>query len=103
MGVNMNTGYFSYPLPANEPVYNYAPGSAERAALKKTLEELKSKPVDVPMFIGAQEVRTGKLQAIRPPHEIGRTLGHFHEGDESHIQQAIDAALSAKESWANLN
>ena len=99
----MNTGYFSYPLPTNEPVYNYAPGSPERAALKKTLEELKSKPVDVPMYIGSEEVRTGNLKAIRPPHEIGRTLGHFHEGDGSHVSQAIDAALSAKEAWANIN
>jgi 1-pyrroline-5-carboxylate dehydrogenase len=99
----MNLGYFSYPLPANEPVHNYAPGSPERSALKQTLEELKSKPVDVPMYIGATEVRTGKLQAIRPPHEIARTLGHFHEGDESHIHQAIEAALAAKEAWADLN
>ena len=99
----MNTGYFSYPLPTNEPVYNYAPGSPERAALKKTLEELKSKQVDVPMYIGSEEVRTGNLKAIRPPHEIGRTLGHFHEGDGSHVSQAIDAALSAKEAWTNIN
>src|SRR5215203_4322236 len=99
----MNLGYFSYPLPTNEPVYNYAPGSPERAALKKTLEELKSKPVDVPMYIGSEEVRTGKLQAIRPPHEIARTLGHFHEGNESHVTAAIIAALAAKQSWANIS
>jgi 1-pyrroline-5-carboxylate dehydrogenase len=98
----MNLGYFSYPLPANEPVYNYAPGSPERAALKKTLEELKSQAIDVPMYIGAEEVRTGKLQAIKPPHEIPRTLGYFHEGDESHVNRAIEAALAAKESWTNL-
>ena len=99
----MNLGYFSYPLPANEPVYSYAPGTAERVALQQTLEELKSKPIDVPMYIGAEEVRTGKLQAIHPPHEIARTLGHFHEGDETHINRAIEAALAAKEAWANLN
>lgn len=98
----MNLGYFSYPMPANEPVYNYAPGSAERKALKKTLEELKAKPVDVPMYIGGEEVRTGNLQPIRPPHEIHRLLGHFHEGDERHVKQAIDAALAAKEAWANM-
>jgi 1-pyrroline-5-carboxylate dehydrogenase len=99
----MNQGYFSYPLPTNEPVYNYAPGSPERAALKKALEELKSKPVDVPMYIGGTEVRTGNLQTIHPPHEIARTLGHFHEGDESHVHSAINAALAAKEKWANIH
>jgi 1-pyrroline-5-carboxylate dehydrogenase len=99
----MNQGYFSYSLPANEPVYNYAPGSPERAALKKTLEELKSKPVDVSMYIGGEEVRTGNLQPIHPPHEIARTLGHFHEGNETHVHRAIEAALAAKEAWANIN
>jgi 1-pyrroline-5-carboxylate dehydrogenase len=103
MGAIMNLGYFLYSLPTNEPVYNYSPGSPERAALKKTLDELKSKPVDVPMYIGAEEVRTGKLQAIRPPHEISRTLGHYHEGDEGHVHQAIEAALAAKNLWTNLN
>jgi 1-pyrroline-5-carboxylate dehydrogenase len=96
----MNLGYFSYPLPANEPVLSYAPGSPERAALKKTLQELKSKQMDVPMFIGGDEVRTGKLQAIHPPHEIATTLGHFHQGDESHVHKAIEAALGASKAWA---
>ena len=55
------------------------------------------------MYIGGEEIRTGNLQAIRPPHEIARTLGHFHEGDEAHIHQAINAALAAREAWAGLN
>jgi 1-pyrroline-5-carboxylate dehydrogenase len=99
----MNLGYFSYPLPANEPVYNYAPGSPERAALKKTLEELKGQVIDVPMYIGDKEVRTGNLHPIRPPHEIAHTLGHFHEGDEAHVQQAIDAALAARDAWTAMS
>jgi 1-pyrroline-5-carboxylate dehydrogenase len=65
-------GTFSYPLPANEPVLNYAPGSIEKLNLKKALKELKSERVDVPMYIGGKEVRTGKLSDIRPPHEHGR-------------------------------
>lgn len=52
------------------------------------------------MIIGGKEVRTGKLQEIHPPHDIQHTLGHFHSGDQSHVEQAIDAALSAKEAWA---
>lgn len=56
----MNFGYFNYPMPANEPVLSYAPGSKERTELKKTLAELKSKTFDIPMFIGGEEVRTEK-------------------------------------------
>ena len=99
----MNFGYFNYPMPTNEPVYSYAPGSVEREALKKTLAELKSKQIDVPMYIGGQEVRTGNKQPIHPPHEIAHTLGYFQEGDETHVHKAIEAALAAKESWANMS
>lgn len=98
----MNLGYFSYPLPANEPVLQYAPGSAEKATLKKTLAELKKKAIDVPMYIGGKPVRTGNKIPMHPPHEIAHTLGYFHEGDEKHVKLAIDAALKAKESWADM-
>ena len=96
----MSLGYFSYPMPVNEPVYNYAPGSPESTELKKVLAELKSSEADVPMFIGSKEVTTGKKVALHPPHEINHTLGYFHFGDESHVKQAIDAALKAKQKWA---
>lgn len=99
----MNLGYFSYPLPPNEPVYHYAPGSAERAALKQTLQELKGQQADIPMYIGNEEVRSGKLQPLFPPHEINHLLGHFHEGDETHVHRAIDAALSARQSWGDMS
>lgn len=99
----MSLGYFSYPLPANEPVLQYAPGSPERAALKKTLAELKKKEIDIPMYIGGKAVKTGKKIAIHPPHETSFTLGHFHAGEEKHVHQAIDAALKAKEAWAAMS
>ena len=99
----MSLGTFSYPLPANEPVLSYAPGSIEKATLKKTLAELKSVELDIPMYIGNKEVRTNKKIAIHPPHEIKHTLGYFHVGEEKHVQQAIDAALAAKEAWANMS
>jgi len=99
----MNIGYFSYPMPVNEPVLSYAPGSQEKAALKKTLAELKKKQHDVPMYIGGKTVKTGKKISMHPPHEIAHTLGYFHEGDEKHVKQAIDAALKAKDAWAAMS
>jgi 1-pyrroline-5-carboxylate dehydrogenase len=99
----MSLGYFSYPMPVNEPVLQYAPGSPERAALQKTLVELKKKPVEVPMYIGGKSVKTENRIAIHPPHEIAYTLGYFHMGDEKHVHQAIDAALKAKDAWAAMS
>ncbi|MBP9214338.1 MAG: L-glutamate gamma-semialdehyde dehydrogenase [Chitinophagaceae bacterium] len=99
----MSLGTFSYPLPTNEPVLNYAPNSAEKLTLKKTLAELKSTETDIPMFIGNKEVRTNKKIAIHPPHEIKHTLGYFYAGDAKHVQQAIDAALAAKANWENMS
>jgi len=99
----MNIGSFSYPLPANEPVLNYAPGSPERESLKNVLKELKSKKADVPMYIGSEEVRTGNKIEIRPPHEKDHLLGDFHKGDASHVKKAINAALKAKDKWANMS
>jgi 1-pyrroline-5-carboxylate dehydrogenase len=93
-------GTFSYPLPANEPVLSYSPGSAEKLALKKALKELKSQVIDVPMYIGSKEVRTGRLGEMRPPHEHGHLLGKFHLGEEKHVKMAIDAALAARASWS---
>lgn len=99
----MSLGTFSYPMPVNEPIHSYAPGSAERKALQQTLRELKGQQADIPMYIGSAEVRTGNTVAINPPHERNHVLGHFHMGDESHVQQAIDAALAAKEAWSNMS
>ena len=98
----MSLGYFNYPAPHNEPVLSYGPGTRERETLKKALQELKSTEHDIPMYIGSGEVRTGKKTALRPPHETAHTLGYFHKGDETHVQQAIDAALSAKTAWSSL-
>jgi len=99
----MSLGYFSYPMPANEPVLSYAPGSPEKKRLKEVLAELKKEKIDVPMYIGSKEVRTNKKGTLHPPHEISHTLGTYSEGNEKHVQQAIDAALAAKESWANMD
>ncbi|HQR93239.1 MAG: 1-pyrroline-5-carboxylate dehydrogenase [Sphingobacteriia bacterium 39-39-8] len=99
----MSLGYFSYPMPANEPVLNYAPGSPERAALKKALADLKKKPIDIPMYIGSKSVRTGVKHDIHPPHELAHTLGTFHAGNATHVNQAIDAALKAKQAWADMS
>jgi 1-pyrroline-5-carboxylate dehydrogenase len=98
----MNNSHYSLPLPKNETVLSYAPGTSERARLKEVLAELKSTQVDVPMYIGGREVRTGNKIAIRPPHERKHILGHFHFGEAKHVKAAINAALAAKADWESM-
>lgn len=95
----MSNGFFKIPYPKNEPVLNYAPGSAERQALQDTLAELKNTTADLPMIINGQRVRTPNTISIHPPHQLSHTLGVYHKGDVSHVNQAIDAALAAKPAW----
>ena len=98
----MSLGIFNTPIPVNEPVKSYAPGTPERIELKAQIARYKSMHRDIPMYIGGKEIRTGNTVSIHPPHELLHTLGVFHQGDASHVNQAIEAALKAKETWANL-
>jgi len=78
------TGFFKVPTPKNEPVLSYAPGSKRKGVVKKALEEGRSKELDIPMYIGAEEVRSGTKKRLSPPHDHKHTLGYFHQGDKSH-------------------
>lgn len=99
----MSTGFFKVPYPKNEPVLSYATGSQERKLLQQALKNMRAKELDIPMYIGDEEIRNGNRQRISPPHDHKHTLGHFHLGDRDHVQQAIQAALSAKPLWEDMN
>jgi 1-pyrroline-5-carboxylate dehydrogenase len=91
------------PVPKNEPVLNYAPGSKEKIELKKVLAELKSKELDIKMTINGQKVSTEDRRRIHPPHELNHTLGYYYKGSAKEVQSAIDAALGAKEAWEKMD
>ncbi|MBX5482809.1 MAG: L-glutamate gamma-semialdehyde dehydrogenase [Myxococcaceae bacterium] len=95
------TSNFRIPQPANEPVLSYAPGSPERAALKAQLDKMAGQQVEVPLFIGGREVRTGRTKPMRMPHKHAHVLGTYHEADPEQVTKAIDAALAAKRDWEN--
>jgi len=99
----MPKGIYKVPVAINEPIKNYAPGSPERRELQAMLAELRSKELNIPMYIGGEEVESNVLVRLHPPHDHQHVLGHFHKSDKSHIELAIKAALAAKEKWANLS
>lgn len=99
----MAKGFFNVPAPKNETVLDYTPGSKEKAELKEMLSTLRSQVLDIPMYIGGEEVRTDDKKPISPPHDHQHILAHYHQGDASHVELAINAALNAREDWENLS
>lgn len=87
------------PPPFNEPLRDYAPGSPEREALRRELERQLSRTVEIPLFIGGREVRTGRRRTIVCPHDHRRVLGEYHLGSADEARLAAQSALDAKASW----
>src|SRR6056297_1136760 len=99
----MPKGIYHVPEVSNEPVNSYAPGTPERKLLQDEYHQLLNQdPIDVPMYIGSEEIRTDNKRPLTPPHDHQREIGHWNEGDASHAKMAIDAALKAKKEWAEL-
>ncbi len=99
----MSHGIFKVPELRNEPVKNYAPGSQERTELKKALADARSRIIEIPQYIGKEEVFSQNRQAISPPHDHQHILGYFHEGSSEDVRKAIDVALEARQKWASLH
>ena len=99
----MSRGNFNIPYPVNEPVLSYAPGTPEREEVLRVYHEMYGQsPIDVPMYIGSEEVRTEDKRPMSPPHDHQHILGYFNYGDKGHVKDAIDAAMAARPSWSAL-
>ncbi len=98
----MPKGNFFIPEPINEFILSYAPGTLEREELLKKYKEMYNEQIDAPMFIGSAEVHTDKKIPMTCPHDHQHILGHFSEGDASHVKEAINVALSTKEDWEQM-
>jgi 1-pyrroline-5-carboxylate dehydrogenase len=95
-------GIFRPPPPVNEPVRSYAPGSPEREALKKRLDELRSERIEIPCVIGGKDVKTGTLREAVMPHNKDHVLADVHQGGAGEVEQAIKAAADAWNDWHRL-
>jgi len=99
----MNNSKPVIPHAINEPVLDYAPGSAERTSLLAKLRELKRTPIEIPAFIHGNAVHTGDLAEIRPPHELGHLLGTVHQCSSQQVEHAIESALEARHAWSEMD
>ncbi len=96
----MANGFYKVPKAINEPVRDYIPGTQEHKNLLAMYKKMYNESTDVPLYIGAEEIRTGKTGSINPPHDHKHSLGQFHQAEQKHIEKAVSVALEAREKWA---
>jgi 1-pyrroline-5-carboxylate dehydrogenase len=96
----MPKGIYNVPKAYNETVKSYAPGSKEREQVLATFKEMYNSTVDVPLYIGSEEIRTGKTKTINPPFDHKKTVGVYHEAEKQHVEKAIATAMEARKKWA---
>ena len=97
----MGKGFFEVPIAINEPIKGYAPGSSERTEVLKTYKEMYGNNIDVAMYINGENIKTGDISTMSPPHDHQHVVGTFHKAEKKHIETAINGALKAREKWAN--
>ncbi|MCI4441913.1 MAG: aldehyde dehydrogenase family protein, partial [Lentimicrobium sp.] len=98
----MLKGFFNVPKAVNEPVKSYAPNSPEKAAVLAAYKQMWNSKIDVPLYIGSEEIRTGKTHNMTAPHDHKHVVGTYHLAEKVHIEKAIANALEAKTKWANM-
>ena len=98
----MGKGFFQVPTAINEPIKSYAPGSPEREVVLKQYEVFFEEKIDIPLYIGKEEVRTGNTRPMSPPHDYKHIVGHYHLAEKKHVTKAIENVLDSREAWANL-
>lgn len=98
----MSNAYFEVPEPINEAILSYAPGSPEKAALKAKMKEMKSQQLEISLVIGGKEIKSGKTAELKVPHDHSVKLGVYHKAGEKEVNMAVEAALKAQKTWAEL-
>jgi len=98
----MLKGFFNVPKAVNEPVKSYAPNSPEKAAVLAAYKQMWNSPIDVPLYIGSEEIRTGNTRTMSAPHDHKHIVGTYHIAEKFHVEKAIANALESKKAWANM-
>jgi 1-pyrroline-5-carboxylate dehydrogenase len=98
----MPKGFFHVPKAVNEPVKSYAPNSPEKAAVLAAYKKMWNETIDVPMYIGSEEIRTNNTKTMSAPHDHQHIVGTYHLAEKSHVDKAIASALEARKEWSQM-
>lgn len=98
----MLKGFFHVPKAVNEPVKSYKPGSPEKDSVLAAYKAMWNSKIEVPLYIGSDEIKTGNTKNMSAPHDHKHIVGTYHLAEKKHVDQAIENALASKDAWANL-
>ena len=98
----MSKGFFNVPKAVNEPVKSYAPGTPEREQVLAAYRKMWNEQIDVPLYIGSEEIRTGNTQNMSAPHDHQHIVGKYHLAEKTHVEKAISTALEARKRWSKM-
>ncbi|AYN66942.1 L-glutamate gamma-semialdehyde dehydrogenase [Euzebyella marina] len=98
----MGKGFFQVPTAVNEPIKSYAPGTPEREEVLEAYRNFYEGTVDVPLYIGSEQIKTGNTKPMSPPHDHKHVVGHYHLAEKKHVEEAIENCLASRNAWANL-
>ncbi len=98
----MSKGIYNVPVASNEPVKSYEPGSPELEELMSTYKSMKNSTIDVPLYIGSEQITCDQTINMTPPHDHQHVLGKASVGNHDHVRAAIKSALDAKQAWADM-
>jgi 1-pyrroline-5-carboxylate dehydrogenase len=91
------------PMPMNEPVRSYAPGTPERASLEARLKEMAAEQVELTMTIaGEHRMAGGERIDVVQPHRHAAVLGTTAQASDGDVRAAVDAALAAAPAWRDM-
>jgi len=98
----MSVGNYNVPKPINEPIFEYRPGSHERAELKAEIERQRGEIIKIPLIIGGNEIHTDKKIKVVMPHKHSHILAECSVAGEKELKQAVEAAMNAKKDWEDM-
>ncbi|BDW93671.1 1-pyrroline-5-carboxylate dehydrogenase [Flagellimonas marinaquae] len=98
----MGKGFFQVPTAVNEPVKTYVQDSPEREEVLEQYKAYYNGKVEVPLYIGNEEIKTGNTRPMSPPHDHKHIVGHYHLAEKAHVEKAIANCLESRKAWADL-
>jgi len=87
--------HYKVKKPENERIIDFCREKEEGEKLKKAIEEVKSKKIEIPLIIGGKEIKTDQKRKFVIPHEKEHVLAEYYVAGEEELKLAVEESLKA--------